>query len=143
MKKLFWIVAVVMTVSLVGCSNNSLKDKYQARAERFATQLDSVVKLQDAAAVLAIDDSIRRVEEEVQATGDTAAINAYRIALKDARQRNGDYITKLKVDNGKEREEALQEVIEDAMNDDVNITTVTRSIQAVGSKQTRTSRGKK
>ena len=137
------MVAVVMTVSLVGCVKENAKEKYQARAERFATQLDSVCQLQDAAAVLAIDDSIRRVESEVEATGDTAALNAYKIALKDARQRYGDYITKLKVDNGKDREEALQEIINDAMNDDVNITTVTRSIQAVGTKQTRKPRGRK
>lgn len=137
MKKFFVIVAVLLTVSLVGCeNNNSNKLKYQARAEQFAAQLDSVCKLDDAAAALAIDDSIRRVESEVQATGDTAAINAYRTALKDARQRYGEYLTKAKVESGEDRDEALQDVIDDALNNDVSITTVTRSIQAVGSKQT-------
>lgn len=137
MKKFFVIVAVLLTVSLVGCENsNSNKLKYQARAEQFAAQLDSVCKLDDAAAALAIDDSIRRVESEVQATGDTAAINAYRTALKDARQRYGEYLTKAKVESGEDRDEALQDVIDDALNNDVSITTVTRSIQAVGSKQT-------
>lgn len=138
MKKFFVIVAVLLTVSLVGCenSNKELKLKYQARAEQYAAQLDSVCKLDDAVAALAIDDSIRRVESEVQATGDTAAINAYRTALKDARQRYGEYLTKAKVDNGEDRDAALQEVIDDALNNDVSITTVTRSIQATSSKPT-------
>lgn len=136
MKKFLLIVAVAVTMSLVGCTESSkLKAKYQAQGEQFATKLDAACQQNDAAAILAVDDSIRIVEEEVAATGDTAAIAAYRAALKDARQRNGATITKLKVDNGKDREEAIEEVVTDAMNEDVNITTVTRSINAVGYKE--------
>ena len=114
-------------MSLVGCNGNSeLKAKYQAQGEEFATKLDAACQQQDATTILALDDSIRAVEEEVVATGDTAAIAAYKAALKDAA------ISKLKVDNGENREEVLDEVVNDAMNEDVSITTVTRSINAVG-----------
>ena len=127
-------MAAVMAISLVGCVGNEskLKAKYQAMGEDYATRLDDLCKKQDAAAVIALDDSIRIVEQEVAATGDTAAIAAYRMALKDARQRNDAYVAKVKVDNGKDRDEVLQDVISDGINNDVDITTVTRSIQAVG-----------
>jgi uncharacterized lipoprotein NlpE involved in copper resistance len=133
MKKCLLIVAAALAMSLVGCNGNSeLKAKYQAQGEEFATKLDAACQQQDATTILALDDSIRAVEEEVVATGDTAAIAAYKAALKDARMRNGAAISKLKVDNGENREEVLDEVVNDAMNEDVSITTVTRSINAVG-----------
>lgn len=136
MKKFLMIVAVAVTMSLVGCNQGSeLKAKYQAQGEQFATKLDAACQQADAAAILAVDDSIRIVEEEVVATGDTAAIAAFKAALKEARERNGATVAKLKVDNGKNREEVLEEVVNDAMNDDVSITTVTRSINAVGTKE--------
>lgn len=136
MKKFLLIVAAALAMSLVGCNGNSeLKAKYQAQGEELATKLDAACQQQDAATILALDDSIRAIEEEVIATGDTAAIAAYKDALRDARMRNGAAISKLKVDNGEDREEVLDEVVNDAMNEDVSITTVTRSINAVGHKE--------
>ena len=137
MKKFLLIVAAVMAISLVGCvdKGSELKAKYQALGEDYAARLDDLCQKQDNAAIIALDDSIRIIEAEVAETGDTAAIAAYRVALREARERNAPYVAKVKVDNGKDREETLQEVISDGVNNDVDITTVTRSIQAVGVKK--------
>lgn len=137
MKKILWIVTAVVVLTLVGCNGNEskLKAKYQALGQDYAARLDDACQRQDVATVLAVEDSIRLIEQEVVQTEDTAAIAAYRAAIKDALKRNDEYVAKVKVDNGKDREETLQQVVNDGLNNDVDITTVTRSIQATGVKK--------
>ncbi len=126
MKKCFLVIAMIATLSLVGC-----KEDYKAKGEQMAKHLDELCEKQDSAAVLAYEDSIRIAEEEIMATGDTAAIADFQEALKESRERNTPYITALKVKNGKNQKEALEEVVGAALNGDVNIRTVTESIDKV------------
>ena len=126
MKKCFLVIAMIATLSLVGC-----KEDYKAKGEQMAKHLDELCEKQDSAAVLAYEDSIRIAEEEIRATGDTAAIADFQEALKESRERNTPYITALKVKNGKNQKEALEEVVGAALNGDVNIRTVTESIDKV------------
>ena len=82
-----------------------------------------------------MEDSIRAFEQEVENTGDIEALDSVRLALKETRQRNSAYITTLKIDDGMDREKAVQDVINDALYGDVGITTVTETIHAAYNKE--------
>lgn len=128
MKKVLLMMAVAVALSLTGCDSN--KD-YKAKGEEMSKQLDEQVEKQDTAAVLASDEKIRQIEEEIIASGDTAALADFRAAMKDSRVRNAAFITLSKIQNGMKREDAMKELIQDAMNKDVNIGAVTATINAV------------
>ena len=129
MKKILLLLAgAVVALSFVSCDKAR---QYQALGEEMARQLDELVAQQDTAAVLALDKTIHEKEEEVVALGDTAAIARFREALKDSRQRNAPYITALKVKNGLDTKKAVQEVIDDVMDGDIDIQAVTSSIDEV------------
>lgn len=134
MKKILLLAVAIVALSLVGCTD-SKKDFYKAEGERLARQLDSLCTASDTVGVFAIDDSISRVEQEIREAGDTAAIKAFIEVLKEARLKAVPFMTKVKVEQGADREETLQGVIDQALNGDVDITTVTRSIDAVGTKK--------
>ena len=127
-KKFLFVAVVVLAMSLVSCDNVG---KYKAKGEEMARQLDEMVEKQDTAAVLVLDKTIHEIEAEVVALEDSAAIAAFRESLKDARQRNAPYITALKVKNGLDSKEAVQQVVDDVMAGDYDIEAVTNSVDEV------------
>lgn len=128
MKKIFLMMAVVLSLSMVSCNGN--KD-YKAEGKELSKQLNEVVEQNDTAAALQTDEEIRKMEEEVIAMGDSAALADFREAMKDARVRNAAFVTISKIRNGMNKDEAMQELIQDALKGDVNIHAVTAAITAV------------
>ena len=137
MKKILLMVTALVALSLVSCdnSNKSKVAVYKAKAEQLAARMDELCNQQDTLAILAMEDSIRAFEQEVENTGDIEALDSVRLALKETRQRNSAYITTLKIDDGMDREKAVQDVINDALYGDVGITTVTETIHAAYNKE--------
>ena len=74
MKKYILLIATIATLSLMSCTNQD----YKAKGEQMAKHLDELCEKQDSAAVLIYEDSIQAIEDEVVATGDSAAIAAFR-----------------------------------------------------------------
>lgn len=128
MKKLLLMTAVAVALSLMSCNGNT---DYKAKGEQMSKQLDEQVEQNDTAGALASDDAIRKVEADVVATGDSAAIADFRAAMKDARVRNAAFVTIAKIKNGMDREEAIKELVNDALKSDVNIQAVTAAINAI------------
>lgn len=127
MKKLFIVMAAVVTLSLVSCENND----YKSKGEQLAKRLDELCQKQDTSAVLELDESIRNIEKEIADKGDSAAIADFREALKDARARNAGYITRIKVQNGIDAEKAIQGVMNDVLEGDMDINAVSSSIDSL------------
>ena len=119
------MMTAVMALSLVSCQSGN---DYKAKGEQLAKQLDQLCESQDSAAVLAFVDSIRAMEQEIIATGDSAAIADFRQALKESRERNAPYISVLKVKKGIDKEAVVKEASEDVLNGDMNIQALTESI---------------
>ena len=128
MKKLFLMMTATLALSLVSCNGN--KD-YKAEGEQLSKQLDEVVEKNDTTAALSVDDEIRELEQEIIASGDSAALADFREAMKDARVRNATFVTLSKIHNGMEREEAMKELVQDALNGDVNIQAVNTAINTL------------
>lgn len=129
MKKILLAAMAVTFLMLASCANGGESD-YKAKGEALAKQLSELCEKQDTAAVLQLDRSIRTQEEAIVASGDSAAIAAFREALKDARQQSAPYITTAKMQSGKSKDEALQDVINDALNSDVDIEAVSAATDA-------------
>ncbi|MBQ9554929.1 MAG: hypothetical protein IJV05_01755 [Muribaculaceae bacterium] len=127
MKKILLMVAAVLALTLAGCQEN--KD-YKALGEQMAQRLEQLCEQQDSAAVLALDDSIRIQLEEIMASGDTAGYEAFKDALKAAREMSAPYITVLKVNQGESKDSAVKRVMDDVMNGEVSIDALTSSIDA-------------
>ena len=125
MKKFFLMMTAVMALSLVSCQSGN---DYKAKGEQMAKQLDQLCESQDSAAVLAFVDSIRAMEQDIIATGDSAAIADFRQALKESRERNAPYISVLKVKKGIDKEAVVKEATEDVLNGNMNIQALTESI---------------
>ena len=107
MKKFFLMMTVALAMSLVGC--NGSKD-YKAEGEEMSKQLDQVVEQNDTAAALDADENIRKMEEEIIATGDSAALADFRAAMKESRVRNAAFVTLSKIHNGMDKEEAERRI---------------------------------
>jgi len=129
MKKYFLIMAAVVAVTLTGC-NQSSNNEYESKAKDLAQRMDEACQKQDTAAVLEMDKMIRAQQKEIEATGDTAAIKIFRETLKEARERSAAFVTVSKMDAGVEEEKAVEQVINDVMNGDVDIHAVTSSVDA-------------
>ncbi len=127
MKRFFILVAAVAALTLVGCTESD----YAKKGKEMAAQLDQAVEKQDKDAALAVDKAIREAEQEIMALNDSAAIADFREALRESRQRNTPFLTKIKVESGVDREEAVKEVTQDVMNGDVDIQAVTASIDSL------------
>ncbi len=132
MKKILLMMTAIVAVSLLSCNQNS---QYKEKGEALAVQLDELCQQRDSAAVLELIKSIDAQEEEIVATGDTAAVAAFREALKEARKRNSPYITTIKVENGRDKNDALKEVMKDALEGKVSIEAVTSSIDTLLTKE--------
>ena len=128
MKKFFLMMTAALALSLVSCNGN--KD-YKTEGQELSQQLDKVVEKNDTAATLQTDEQIRKMEQDIIASGDTAALGAFREAMKDARVRNAAFVVLSKIHNGMDREEAMKELIQDALSGDVNIQAVTSAIDVL------------
>ncbi len=124
MKKFLLIVSVAL--ALTSCN----KTDYKAVGEQYAKQLIDLCQKNDTAAVLALNDSIRAFEQQqlVNATPEDA--DAFYRAMSEARDKSATFITVAKMESGGTKEDAVQDVINDALNGGGNISTVTRSVQA-------------
>ncbi len=128
MKKIFLMMTAALALSLVSCNGN--KD-YKSEGQELSKQLDEVVEKNDTTAALQTDEQIRKMEQNIIASGDTAALKDFREAMKDARVRNAAFVVLSKVRNGMDREEAMKELIQDALDGDVNIHAVTSAVDAL------------
>lgn len=124
MKKLLLIASLALVFT--SCQ----KTDYKALGEEYAKRLIDLCEKNDTAAVLALNDSINIVEEEAIADGDTAGVEAMRKALFDARNICAPFITEAKMETGKTKDEAVQDVIEEALEGKGNVTAVTNAIRA-------------
>lgn len=127
MKKILLMSAVAIALSFASCNNGD----YKSKAQEMAKQLDEAVEKQDTVQTIATDKAIRELEEEIIASGDSVTIADFRKAMKDSRVRNATFVTISKIRSGVDRNEAINEVIQDAMKNDVDINAVTSAIDAV------------
>lgn len=132
MKNYFFILVIALAFSFTGCQEQ--KVDYKAQGEQYAKRLDELFQKNDTAAVIALIDSIRIVEDEIAANADYKAINEFRSALTEVRERCTPMITVGQMDKGVEKEEAVQKVIDDALNGAVDINTVTKTIEEANKK---------
>jgi hypothetical protein len=128
MKKINFLMAAVVALSLISCDANS---KYAAKGQELAQQLDQSVEQQDTAAALAAEREIHDLEQKVLATGDSAAIASFREAIKESMQRNAPFLTVSKVRNNVDPDSAVNDVVQEVMKGNANIQAVTASIDSV------------
>ena len=128
MKKFFLMMTAALALSLVSCNGN--KD-YKTRGEELSKQLDEQVEKKDTTGVLSSDEMIRKLEAEIEATGDSASLAAFRESMKDSRIRNATFVTISKMHNGMPKEQAFEELAKDALKKDVDLNTLTTVINAV------------
>ena len=124
MKKFFLMMTAALALSLVSCNGN--KD-YKAEGQELSKQLDEVVEKNDTAAALTTDESIR----EIVALGDSAALADFRAAMKDSRIRNAAFVTVGKIRNGMDKNEALNELVQDALDEDIDVNAITAAVNAI------------
>ena len=128
MKKFSFLMAAVVAMSFMSCTESN---KYLDQAQDMAKQLNECVEKQDTASVLALDQSIHELEEEVVAAGDSATIAGFREALKEARQQAAPLITVAKIKSGVDKEEAVQDLVDEALKGgNMSIKAITSSIDA-------------
>ena len=126
MKKFSLLIAAVVALSLISCDAN-----YAAKGQKLAQQLDQSVEQQDTAAALAAEREIHELEQEVLATGDSAAIASFREAIRESMQRNAPFLTVTKVENNVDPDSAVNDVVQEVMKGNANIQAVTASIDSV------------
>ncbi len=132
MKKI--LLAVMAIAALTACVNSEKTD-YKAKGKALAKQLTELCDKQDTAAVLELEQTIRTQEEAIVAAGDSVGIVDFRNALKEARQKSAPFITVVKMESGKAKDEAIQEVVNDALEGSVDIDAVSSSVDAALKKQ--------
>ena len=128
MKKFFLMMTAALALSLVSCNGN--KD-YKAEGQELSKQLDEVVEKNDTAAALTTDESIREMEQEIVALGDSAALADFRAAMKDSRIGNAAFVTVGKIRNGMDKNEALNELVQDALDEDIDVNAITAAVNAI------------
>lgn len=128
MKKFFLMMTAALALSLVSCNGN--KD-YKAEGQELSKQLDEVVEKNDTAAALTTDESIREMEQEIVALGDSAALADFRAAMKDSRIRNAAFVTVGKIRNGMDKNEALNELVQDALDEEIDVNAITAAVNAI------------
>lgn len=132
MKKI--LLAVMAIAALTACVNSETTD-YKAKGEALAKQLAELCEKQDTAAVLELEQTIRTQEQAIVAAGDSVGIVDFRNALKEARQKSAPFITVVKMESGTAKDEAIQEVVNDALEGSVDIDAVASSVDAALKKQ--------
>ncbi len=132
MKKLMFIVAIALSLSLTGCQN---KTDYKAQGEQLAKQLEELCQKNDTAAVIALNDSINAIENEIVSSASNEDVQAFREALTQARNMSAPIITISMMENGATKDEAVQPLIDNALNGGGDINAVTGSIDAAIKKE--------
>lgn len=127
MKKVFIFFALFLAVSLVSCEKTT---NYKSMGEDMAKQLESLCKTDDVDAVVALDDSIKAITEQLTAQGDTANLKLFSEGLGDVREKAAPVVTVAKIKRGTSKQEAVQDVIDDALNGRGDVSTVAKSIRA-------------
>ena len=122
------MMTAALALSLVSCNGN--KD-YKAEGQELSKQLDEVVEKNDTAAALTTDESIREMEQEIVALGDSAALADFRAAMKDSRIRNAAFVTVGKIRNGMDKNEALNELVQDALDEEIDVNAITAAVNAI------------
>ena len=130
MKNYFLAVMAVAALLLTGCVQSDKTTDYKAKGESLAKQLIELCDKQDTAAVLELERSIRAQEEAIVAAGDSATIADFRNALKEAREKCAPYITTVKIQNGVSKDDAIQDVVNDALEGNVDIDAVSSAVDA-------------
>lgn len=128
MKKFSFIMAAVVALSLISCNNN--ENSYIRKAQDLAKQLNESVEKLDTAAVVALDKTIHELEDSVIASGDTATLARVREALMESRKNSAPMVTVAKINSGTDKEEAVQDLVNDALVGGVGISAVTSAIDA-------------
>lgn len=132
MKKFMMIAATaVLALSFVGCENSH----YKKLGEEYANRLQVLCENNDTVAVVALDDSIRVIQDELTSKGDTANLRLFNAAFAEIRKQYAPFITVSKMQQGQPKEEAVQDVVDDALNGQGDIETVTKSIGAALEKE--------
>ena len=121
------MMTVALALSLVSCTGND----YKAKGEKMSKELDEMVEKKDTAAVLSADETIRQVESDLIASKDSVGLESFRAAMKDARIRNAAFVSLAKIRNGEEKDKVVNELIQDALNDNVDIHAITSSIDVI------------
>lgn len=132
MKKLMFIVAIALSISLTGCDK---KTDYKAQGEQLAKQLVELCQKNDTAAVVALNDSINAIEDVIVSSATPEDVQAFREALTEARNMSAPIITVLKMENGATKEEAVQPLIDQTLNGGGDINAVTGAIDAAIKKE--------
>ena len=128
MKKVFIFIALSLAVSLVSCEKTT---NYKNMGEEMAKQLESLCETNDVDAVVALDDSIRAITEQLTAQGDTASLRLFSEGLGDVRDKVAPVVTVAKMQSGTSKQEAVQDVIDDVLNGrGGDVSTVAKSIKA-------------
>lgn len=122
------MMTAALALLLVSCNGN--KD-YKAEGQELSKQLDEVVEKNDTAAALTTDESIREMEQEIVALGDSAALADFRAAMKDSRIRNAAFVTVGKIRNGMDKNEALNELVQDALDENIDVNAITAAVNAI------------
>ena len=122
----------VLTLSFAGCDNS----QYKKMGEDYAGRLQQLCEQNDTAGAVALDDSIRMIQDELTSKGDTANLRLFNSAFGEVRKQYGPFITVSKMEQGKAKDEAIEDVVNDALNGQGgDIETVTKSIGAALEKE--------
>jgi len=132
MKKLLIIVAIaVVSLSFAACDNSH----YREQGKQYAKRLQELCEKNDTAAAVALDDSIRAIQAELRSKGDTANLKVFNEAFGDVRQQFAPFITVSKMSSGTPKDDAVQDVVDDALSGQGDIESVTSSIDAALEKE--------
>ena len=150
MKKLLFLAALALVFT--SCQ----KTDYKALGEQYAKRLIELCEKNDTAAVLAHKDTgemMHLMQNSaffdpsmidqglycgVRVGGElicTAGVSAMRKALFDAHIICAPFITEAKMEAGKTKDEAVQDVIDDALKGNGNVTAVTNAIRAANERE--------
>lgn len=121
------MVAVIVAVTMAGCQ----KTDYKLQGEQMAKQLDELCQKNNADAVLALNDSILSIQQELEASGDTANVALFRDAVKESRERNAPYIAVQRLKQGVPGDTIVNQVRDEVMNGNMSIDAVTAVIDAL------------
>ena len=121
------MVAVVVIMTMTGCQ----KTDYKLQGEQMSKQLDELCQQENGDAVLALEDSILSIQQQLVASGDTANVALFREAVKESRERNAPYIAVQRLKQGVPSDTIVNQVRDEVMNGNMSIDAVTAVIDAM------------
>ena len=128
MRRILLIVAAALAVLLAGCKESV---DYKAKSEQYAKQVDELCEQQaDTTAVMAMVDSLFALEEQVVATNDSAVIADYESVKKAAKDRSDVYRATVKLNEGVDRQEVVDEMLDEVLVGKSSIIAVTAAIDS-------------